>query len=103
MFALLTAAAALLGQAGQTADADQVQRERWQKYHAEVATQYEMRYGAASGEKLNLNAQPLLNYFNAVGGGQTLGSLFIWTRDGRPEIAGAIWSKQSGEQRRVIH
>jgi hypothetical protein len=103
MFVLLTAAAALLGQTDQSEDADRVQRERWQKYYGEVASQYEMQYGAAPGEKLRSNAQPVLNYFNPVGGGQTLGSLFIWTHQGRPEIAGAIWSKQSGEQRRVIH
>jgi hypothetical protein len=60
-----------------------------------------MRYGAR--RLLKLHTPSVLNYFNPVGGGQTLGSMFIWTRAGRPEVAGAIWSKQSGEQRRVVH
>jgi len=103
MFAFLTAAAALLGQTDQTAEAYRVQRERWQKYYGEIAAQYEIRWGQAPGDELHLNTRPLLSYFNPVGGGQTHGSLFVWTRQGRPEIAGAIWSKQSGDQRRVIH
>jgi hypothetical protein len=29
--------------------------------------------------------------------------MFVWTRDGRPEVLGAIWSRQPNDQRYVIH
>jgi hypothetical protein len=106
MFVALFAAAVLICQADQSSavpgdQLDRIQRDRWHKYYGEVAAQYEMTWCA--GERLEMHAQPVLNYFNAVGGGQTLGSMFIWTCQGRPEIVGAIWSKQSGEQRRIVH
>src|SRR5438552_2200958 len=82
---------------------DKVQLERWQKYYREVAAQYQMNYGSGRTLPLELQPQPVITYFNPVGGGQTLGAIFVWTHEGRPEIAGAIWSKTDGDRRRIIH
>jgi len=86
----------------QTED-DKTQLQRWQKYYAEVAAQYEMTCGEGLDTKLQFHSNPVLNYFNARSGAETYGSLFVWTDNGRPEIVGAIWSKRFGDQRRLVH
>jgi len=89
---------------GQQADGvDKVQLDRWQKYYHQVASEYQMVFGSGRTAPLKLHDKPVITYFNPVGGGQTLGAMFVWTNEGRPEIAGAIWSKLNGETRRVIH
>jgi hypothetical protein len=105
---LLFAIAVGLGQANGVSEAkdesvDKVQLERWQKYYREVAAQYQMSGGSGRTFPLQLHPQPIVTYFNPVGGGQTLGAIFVWTNARRPEIAGAIWSKREDQTRRMIH
>jgi hypothetical protein len=83
--------------------ADKVQFERWQKYYRRVAAEYDMEQGKDLPCRLKLRPDSVLSYANPAGGGRSHGAMFVWTRDGRPEILGAIWSRQSGEQRYVIH
>jgi hypothetical protein len=82
---------------------DKVQLQRWQKYYSEVATQYEVTSGVGRDTKLQLYSKPVLNYYNAVSGAETYGSMFVWTHNGRPGILGAIWSKRYGDARRIVH
>jgi hypothetical protein len=108
MYAFLVAATILLAQAEATkpqkdADADKVQFERWQKYYRSVAAEYEMEQRTEPPTRLKLQPEPVFSYANPAGGNRSHGAMFIWTRDGRPEILGAIWSAQAGDRRSVVH
>jgi hypothetical protein len=83
--------------------ADKAQFERWQKYYRRVAAECDIEQGKDLPTRLKLRPDPVLSYANPAGGGRSHGAMFVWTRDGRPEILGAIWSRQPGEQRYVIH
>src|SRR5436190_8646553 len=100
---IILAIAQPAGEAQQPDGIDKVQLDRWQKYYRQVAGEYQMLFGSERSIPLQLNDKPAITYFNPVGGGQTLGAIFVWTHAGRPEIAGAIWSKRDGDMRRVIH
>jgi hypothetical protein len=107
-FFFAVAVSVALGQSESTkpkleAGADKAQFERWQKYYRRVAAEYDMEQGKDLPAKLTLRPEPVLSYANPAGGGRSHGAIFVWTRDGRPEILGAIWSRQPGEQRYVIH
>jgi len=84
-------------------DVDKVQSERWQKYDRAVAAGYEMDRVGGSRTGLTLRPDPVLSYANPAGGSRSHGAMFVWTRDGRPEVLGAIWSRQSGDRRFVVH
>src|SRR5262245_41836335 len=85
------------------ADSDKVQFARWQKYYRGVAAEYDMEAGRDKPVQLKFQPEPVFTYANPAGGQSSHGAMFIWTRDGRPEILGAIWSGQSGNQRSVVH
>jgi hypothetical protein len=107
-FFFAVAVSVALGQSESTkpkleAGADKAQFERWQKYYRRVAAEYDMEQGKDLPAKLTLRPEPVLSYANPAGGGRSHGAIFVWTRDGRPEILGAIWSRQSGQGRSVIH
>jgi hypothetical protein len=85
------------------ADGDKVQFARWQKYYRSVAAEYEMEANREKPVRLKLQPEPVFTYANPAGGQSSHGAMFVWTRDGRPEILGAIWSAQSGNQRSVVH
>jgi hypothetical protein len=106
MPAILIAMTVLLGQAEPTKPdgaVDKAQFERWQKYYRRVATEYVMEQGKDPATRLMLQPEPVLRYANPSGSGRSHGAMFVWTRDGRPEIVGAIWSRQPGELRSVVH
>lgn len=87
----------------QAADADKVQLQRWRQYYRDAAAEYEMSLGPDRTTKLELHDVPVLTYFNSLAVQGTNGSIFVWTHNGRPEIAGAIWSKRFDDLRRVTH
>jgi hypothetical protein len=87
----------------QDTGADKAQFQRWQKYYRRTAAEYIMEQGKDRPARLKLRPEPVLTYANPAGGGRSHGEMFVWTRDGRPEILGAIWSRQRGEERYVIH
>ena len=108
MHAFLISVAALLAQPASSAlnpqiDAEKGIFERWQKYYRKVAAEYDMQQGKDQPATLKLHPEPLLSYANPGGNGRGHGAMFVWTREGRPEILGAIWSRQPNDQRYVIH
>jgi hypothetical protein len=108
MHALLIAVTFLVAQTdspkpAEKADADKAQFERWQKYYRSVAAEYEMELATRPPTRLKLQSKPVLSYANPGGNGRSHGAIFVWTRDGRPEILGAIWSRQPEDTRTVIH
>ncbi|HEY2251165.1 MAG TPA: hypothetical protein VGH74_08900 [Planctomycetaceae bacterium] len=62
-----------------------------------------MEAGKEAPTKLKLQPDPVFSYANPAGGSRSHGAMFVWTREGRPEILGAIWSWQSGDTRSVVH
>ena len=75
---------------------------RWQELYRSEAVGYEFAISGSKRERLALQPQPVmqwvsLNDFN--------GSVFIWTRGGRPEVAGTIFSYPAGasDLRNVMH
>jgi hypothetical protein len=108
MHALVVAVTIILAQPESTkptqeGQADKAQFERWQKYYRRVAAEYAMEQGKVAPTKLKLQPEPVLSYANPAGNAKSHGAMFVWTRDGRPEILGAIWSRQPGDQRSVVH
>lgn len=60
----------------------------------QLARQYEFFADAALKAPLTLDARPLLTYSNPVRG-DVYGNVFVWTRQGRPEVIGAIFDFRS--------
>jgi len=106
MRAILIAITLLLGQAESTKQEESPDKalfERWQNYYRRIAAEYVMEQGKNPATRLEFHPEPVLRYANPGGGGRGHGAIFVWTRDGRPEILGAIWSRQPNDQRYVIH
>jgi hypothetical protein len=70
--------------------------DRWVQYYTEVAQGYDVRLQSRPKEPLVVSPKPLLVYSNPTIGFDTHGAFFVWTRNGRPEAIGAIWSKRIG-------
>lgn len=108
MHAMLIALSVLVAQSefskpNEEADAQKAQFEQWQKYYRRIAAEYVMDQGQDPTPRLKLHTEPVLSYANPGGNGRGHGAMFVWTRNGRPEILGAIWSRQPSDQRYVIH
>src|SRR5690349_12258152 len=86
-FSLLAQAPAV-GQAGSEAELKGILF----PYYARQAAKYEFFLDEGRTRRLELQPQPLLTWTNAEG---YLGSVFVWTHVGRPEIAGCIGSRQN--------
>jgi hypothetical protein len=61
-------------------------------YYAKQAAEYELFLDDQRKERLELVAQPVLTWTNADG---FLGSVFVWTFQGRPEVIGCVGSRQT--------
>lgn len=70
------------------------QLRRWVQYYKEVAKEYDIRLNSVPDEPLTVSSEPILVYSNPTIGLDTHGALFVWTRKGRAEVIGAIWSKR---------
>jgi hypothetical protein len=76
---------------------------RWQTFYQSEAGQYQFETtGDAGGKRLELQPQPVmhwvsLNDFN--------GDVFVWTREGRPEVLGTVFSfpARTAGERNVLH
>ena len=68
------------------------QRTLWNDYYEHVAKSFVVKQPTLGGKPLQLVPQPVLNYENPVRIYDQHGSLFVWTRDGRVQFAGAVWS-----------
>jgi len=99
--AVLVASGVLLIPArGADDEAETARQKRWEKFYAEQARGQEFFADAERTQKLNLEPMPVYTFAGTEGGG---GSTFVWTRDGRPEIVGAIFSAFWSGGRHVLH
>jgi hypothetical protein len=61
-------------------------------YYAKQAAEYELFLDEERKQRLELVPQPVLTWTNADG---YLGSVFVWTSQGRPEVIGCVGSRQT--------
>src|SRR5690349_837416 len=70
-------------------------------YYARQAAAYEFFIDASPAQKLELRREPLLSWTNSD---SYLGSVFVWTLDGRPEVVGCVGSRHDAAgECRVFH
>jgi hypothetical protein len=61
-------------------------------YYARQAAEYDIFLDADRQQRLELKPQPVLNWTNAD---NFMGSVFLWTYGGRPELIGCVGSRQT--------
>jgi hypothetical protein len=86
---LLCACASRAGAQPELPAEDKALREKWQQVYQKIAGTIEMRRGDMA---LALEKSPLLFYTNPVRTHQQHGTIFLWTKNGRPTVFGSIWS-----------
>ncbi len=77
------------------------------KLHTEEAAAYEMYLDEAHKDRLELQPTPVFSWTNILRVQGQTGHLFVWTKAGRPEILGTIFSTKTEEPnsrtRMVVH
>lgn len=62
----------------------------WMRHYSEEASRLEFN---SNGQQLTIKKEPVIRWSNpVVGNGSTHGACFVWTRDGRAEVFGTIFS-----------
>ncbi len=82
------------------------QRKKWFAFYDKQAASYQLAFADQPEEKLLLKPTPISSYSNPVRTGQQHGSVYVWTRDGRPQAISSIWSsvpQHSPGKRSVAH
>lgn len=64
----------------------------WLDFYMDEASSYKIYVEKPGTQPLELHPQALLTYTNSVRGGQQHGAIYVWTDDGRPLVAGSVWS-----------
>src|SRR5688572_1733670 len=86
----------LFGQAAPVEDASveaaKAQQKRWNEFYSKVAADYEISRGTDRKAKLKLQPEAVLYWSNPLRPGETNGSVFVWTHEGRAELVGTIFS-----------
>lgn len=78
------------GEPGSEAEQAPSKSDKFLKLARSEAAEYEFRTGEERTVDLKFHAKPLLRWSNPVAG-EIYGGLFIWTADGRPEIAASLF------------
>jgi hypothetical protein len=84
-FILCALSAVLWGQQPATTDApspDEVRKRQLEQFASDAA-KYEVTLETSKPQRLEFLRQPILNWD---------GSAFVWLKDGRPEVIGALWT-----------
>src|SRR5215471_11183069 len=82
------------------------QQRKWNDYYAKVAADYEIKRGKEQAQKLELKPEAVLFWSNPIRPGETNGSVFVWTYEGRAELVGTIFShlvRGVSDQKVVAH
>ena len=72
-------------------EADAARKRQLEEYAADAAS-YEITLGTPQPTRLELLPQPVLNWD---------GSAFVWLKDGRPEVIGALWKTTNARTGRL--
>jgi hypothetical protein len=81
--------AVVLGRAEEPSAAERV--EAAVKITRAAAAEYDIRIGSGKEKPLQLHREPLLKWSNPEAG-HVHGNLYVWTRDGRPLVAGCLFN-----------
>jgi hypothetical protein len=101
---LLVLAAFARPACGQEDDAKKAEFERWLNYYQDVANAYDVYLKSDPETRLVVTPKPIMSYAVPAAMRGTHGAFFIWTRHGRPELVGSIWSDEiPGGMRTVMH
>jgi hypothetical protein len=68
------------------------QQRKWNEYYAKIAADYQITRGKDQAQKLELKPEAVLHWSNPIRPGETNGSVFVWTYDGRAALVGTIFS-----------
>lgn len=79
----------------------QQQLKLWREVYVELAQWHTFSVGRETPEESSFRPQPLHTYANPAGGSESHGSIFVWTRDNRPVVIGALWSLVRDDIRQV--
>lgn len=66
--------------------------QHWLDFYTAEAAKYEFFVDGRDDAPLTLEPAPIFHYSNPVRSADQHGALFVWTRNGRPEVIGSIWS-----------
>jgi hypothetical protein len=95
----------LVGQTSGQEDASKsAEFQRWLGYYQDVANAYDIYLASDSQTRLKVTPKPIMSYSHPSAMRGTHGAFFVWTRRGRPELVGSIWSDEiAGGMRTVMH
>jgi hypothetical protein len=99
---------AVVGQVPAPADRSEQEASRsaaWTKFYSDQAAGYEIHLDGDKKIALLLHPNAILAYSNPVRLREQHGAVFVWTKQGRPEVIGTVWSKLTADlsRRRVAH
>jgi hypothetical protein len=78
--------------------------QRWLEYYQDVANSYDIYLQSDLKTRLKVSPKPIMSYSHPAAMRGTHGAFFVWTRRGRPELVGSIWSDEiAGGMRTVMH
>jgi hypothetical protein len=102
VYALFTAfSLAVLGQADAARKDDpelaRAQQKKWNEFYRTTAATYAITLDGDRERKLKFHPEPVLLWSNPVRYGETNGSVFVWTYEGRVEAVGTIFSHLARE------
>jgi hypothetical protein len=106
MLVVLALVSQALGQDNDPKDAAKnAEFQRWLEYYQDVANAYDIYLQSDPKTRLKASPKPIMSYSHPAAMRGTHGAFFVWTRRGRPEVVGSIWSDQlpGGEMRTVMH
>ena len=76
----------------------------WVDFYTKVASSHDFRTQDRPDESLKLEVKPVQQYAHPSGLRGTHGAFYVWTREGRPEVVGSIWSYEAdADHRTIVH
>ena len=86
-----------------TIQADEPNVAALSELHLQEAAAYAIFLDEGRQQPLELQKEPVFKWQNLLLENGQLGSVFVWMREGRPELLGTIFSQQDQKQRVVVH
>ena len=71
--------------------------------HTKEAAAYAVFLDEGQQQPLELQKEPVFKWQNLLFDKGQLGAVYVWTREGRPELLGTIFSQHENNQRVVVH
>lgn len=85
-----------------TSQAAEVDLQAVAALHLNEAVEYAMFLDEAQEIPLELEKNPIFKWQSVTNQGQ-LGAIFVWMRDGRPEVMGSMFSQVEKDKRVIVH